>query len=183
MLKRAQQKEIHSFCLDFGSALLANMLHATNTLQMLEKDQRQTTNIMNTLLNLINGIVELENDREVPAVFTFQNSVLIHLLICLSYLSKERFTTSIEVTNFVDRISQFVETFSVQQIGESDQESHDKKTILDLCAHMFHPKDATNGNDISATMEFNELKQEEKIREFQNAQGDLIFECFQDEVN
>ena len=48
---------------------------------------------------------------------------------------------------------------------------------------MFHPKDTTNANDVSATMEYNELKQEEKIKEFQNAQGDLIFECFQDEVN
>ena len=60
----------------------------------------------------------------------------------------------------------FVESFSQKQIGETDQESHDKKTILDLCAHMFHPKDTTNANDVSATMEYNELKQEEKIKEF-----------------
>ena len=32
-------------------------------------------------------------------------------------------------------------------------------------------------------MEYNELKQEERIKEFENAQGDLIFECFQDEVS
>ena len=69
---------------------------------------------MNTLLNLVNGVMEMDNDREVPATYNFQNSVLIHLLICLSYLSKERFTVSIEVCNFVDRISSFVETFSVQ---------------------------------------------------------------------
>jgi hypothetical protein len=31
--------------------------------------------------------------------------------------------------------------FSLKQVGENDQESSDKKTILDLCAHMFHPKD------------------------------------------
>ncbi len=108
---------------------------------------------------------------------TLPTSVLINLLICLSYLSKERFTESIETCNFVDRISQFVEQFSQRQIGETDQESSDKKTVLDLCAHMFHPKDTTNANDVSATMEYNELKQEEKIREFQNAQGDLIKLC------
>ena len=34
----------------------------------------------------------------------------------------------------------------------------------------------------SLTMEYNELKNEEKIKEFENVQGDLIFECFQDEV-
>lgn len=59
----------------------------------------------------------------------------------------------------------------------------DKKTILDLCAHLFHPKDTTSANDVSATMVYNELKQEEKIKEFKSAQGHLIFECFQDEVN
>jgi len=52
----------------------------------------------------------------------------------------------------------------------------DKKTVLDLCAHMFHPKDQSH--DVSGTMEYNEIKQEERIRELENAQGDLIFECF-----
>ena len=53
----------------------------------------------------------------------------------------------------------------------------DKKTVLDLCAHMFHPKDQSH--DVSGTMEYNEMKQEERIRELENAaQGDLIFECF-----
>jgi hypothetical protein len=46
---------------------------------------------------------------------------------------------------------------------------------------MFHPKDQSH--DVSGTMEYNELKQEERIRELENAQGDLIFECFQDEVS
>lgn len=53
--------------------------------------------------------------------------------------------------------------------------------MLDLCAHMFHPKDQSH--DVSGTMEYNEIKQEERIRELENAQGDLIFECFQDEVS
>jgi len=41
---------------------------------------------------------------------------------------------------------------------------------------MFHPKD--NRQDLSTTMEFNELKNEERVKEFEMAQGDLIFECF-----
>ena len=105
------------------------------------------------------------------------------MLICLSYLSKERFQDAKEACQFVDKIQNFVERFSQRQIGETDQESSDKKLVLDLCAHMFHAKDTTNANDVSATMEYNELKQEEKIKEFKSAQGDLIFECFQDEVN
>ena len=39
-------------------------------------------------------------------------SVLMHLLICLSYLSKENFSQQIEYCNFVDRISEFVEQYS-----------------------------------------------------------------------
>ena len=57
----------------------------------------------------------------------------------------------------------------------------DKKTVLDLCAHMFHPKDTTLDN--SDSMEFNELNSRDRIREYENEQGELIFECFQDEVN
>ena len=33
------------------------------------------------------------------------------------------------------------------------------------------------------SMEMNELKTEDRIREYENEQGELIFECFQDEVN
>ncbi len=63
---------------------------------------------------------------------------------------------------------------------------------------MFHPKDATM--DIryllilkfflffiyfifSEAMEINDMKYEDRIKEFENEQGDLIFECFQDEIS
>ena len=46
----------------------------------------------------------------------------------------------------------------------------DKRTVLDLCAHMFHGKEQEHDT-------------EQKIREYQNGQGELIFQCFQDEVN
>ena len=46
---------------------------------------------------------------------------------------------------------------------------------------MFHPKDAIM--DISEDLEINDMKYEDRIKEFENKQGDLIFECFQDEIN
>jgi len=110
----------------------------------------------------------------------------------------------LEECAFVDRISDFVEWYSIKNplngaIDPSVEESKlnsggaalgmgrqqnsstqhtvvDKKTVLDLCAHMFHPKESSH--DVSGTMEYNELKNEEKIKEFENVQGDLIFECF-----
>jgi len=55
---------------------------------------------MNSLLSM------LKDASVVPT------SVMMHVLICLSYLSKERFTQAIEETHFVDKISDFVELYS-----------------------------------------------------------------------
>ena len=106
-------------------------------------------------------------------------SVLMHLLITLSYLNKEKFQKQSEECKFVDTISEFVEYYSKKPVLESENGEIDKRTVLDLCAHMFHPKDASN--DLSQTLEYNDMKPDDKIREFENEQGDLIFECFQDE--
>lgn len=92
----------------------------------------------------------------------------------------------------MEKISDFVEWFTVKHSGASQPQQNEpatarktavteRKTVLDLCAHMFHPKDTSA--DMSGTMEYNELKQEERIKEFEQLQGNLIFECFQDEVN
>ena len=44
-------------------------------------------------------------------------SVLVHALICLSYLSKEQFSQAMEECEFVDRMSQFVDWYSVSDPG------------------------------------------------------------------
>ena len=77
-------------------------------MELLESNQKQTQGIMDALLDLINDDEQAGKQNQV----TLPTSVLIHLLICLSYLSKERFAESIEACSFVDRISQFVEQFS-----------------------------------------------------------------------
>jgi hypothetical protein len=38
-------------------------------------------------------------------------------------------------------------------------------------------------NKNSEAMEINDMKYEDRIKEFENEQGDLIFECFQDEIS
>ena len=70
-------------------------------------------------------------------------SVLMHLLICLSYLNKEKFSKQAEECGFADSISEFVEYYSKIQVIDNENGEIDKRTVLDLCAHMFHPKDAT----------------------------------------
>jgi hypothetical protein len=167
LLNKSLTNKIHVFCLDFASAMLANIIHTPSTIQFLEHNPKLTSQIMESLLRLIR--------ENIPV------SVLMHLLIALSYLSKENFSQQIEECQFVDRISEFVEHYSQINTSENEAVEIDKKTVLDLCAHMFHPKDTTLDN--SETMELNELKVEDRIREYENEQGELIFECFQDEVS
>ncbi len=98
LLEKSKSNDIHIFSLDFGSALLANILHCPSTLEELEQNPDDTKKIMLSLLQLLK--------ENIPS------TVLMHILICLSYLSKERFSQQIEECNFVDRISDFVEYYN-----------------------------------------------------------------------
>jgi len=166
LLQRARYSEIHIFCLDFASALLANVLHSNSTLDFLENNLNVCKHLTDTFLGMIK--------ENIPT------SVLMHILICLSYLSKDKFNSVKDECKFYEKITEFVEFYSnIKTTNESAE--IDKRTVLDLCAHMFHPKDATM--DISEAMEINDMKYEDRIKEFENEQGDLIFECFQDEIS
>ncbi len=162
LVQRSMKKETHIFSLDFSSALLANILHAPSTHAHLEKDKRYTKGLILRLLKMLK--------EPIPT------SVLMHILICLSYLNKEKFLAVSEECGFTEIISEFVEYYSKLQVKENENGEIDKRTVLDLCAHMFHPKDISN--DLSQTIEYNDMKPDDKIREFENEQGDLIFECF-----
>jgi hypothetical protein len=82
LLSKSKKSDIHIFSLDFSSALLANILHCYTTLEKLEEDGDFTKKIMISLLSLLK--------ENIPS------TVLMHILICLSYLSKERFHQQIE---------------------------------------------------------------------------------------
>ena len=167
LLNESLSKKVHVFCLDFSSALLANIMHSPHTISFLENNMDVARKALEAMLNLIRSSIPV--------------SVLMHILISISYFSKDNFAKLLEELRFVDKISKFVEKYS--QINTTDNEALeiDKKTVLDLCAHMFHPKDITLDN--SESENGLDLKSEDRIREYENEQGELIFECFQDEVN
>ena len=50
LLEKSKSSDIHIFSLDFGSALLANILHSPTTLEELEQDPDFTKKIMLSLL-------------------------------------------------------------------------------------------------------------------------------------
>jgi len=183
LIERSVKSDIHIFSLDFSSALLANILHAQSTITTLAP--LTVTGILNRIL----GMLQVPHPQ-------LPTSVLMHLLICLSYLKRDRFQQSLEQCQFIDRIADFVETYSARPAvraadGSSENGEIDKRTVLDLCAHMFHPKEhggahgGANSEEpvqyssaSNAGLEYNDMRAEDKIREFENEQGDLIFECF-----
>lgn len=172
--------------LDFSTALLANILHCKVTQEWLKKNPDHALKITNRLLNC------LTQKKLSP-------SVLMHILICLGYLNQSeklnelvngpecRFNT--RVSEFVEYYSKLLSDPSSVTVKKIDDENFDidKRTILDLCAHMFLPK-ATGENGEEDTRdeymhsfdigEFNDMRTDDRIKEFENEQGDLIFECF-----
>ena len=66
----------------------------------------------------------------------------MHILIYLGYLSKERFNNVKNESKFYDRITEFVKYYSNIKVNNESVEI-DKRTVFDLCAHMFHTRDNT----------------------------------------
>lgn len=77
LIEKCSRKEVHIFSLDFASALLANILHAGSTHDYLKKNPKVIKSLIGRLLKMLK--------EKIPT------SVLMHLLICLSYLNKEKF--------------------------------------------------------------------------------------------
>jgi hypothetical protein len=77
LLNKSQFKKVHNFVLDFSSAMLANVIHAPTTLKYLESKSDFTHKILKNCLKLMR--------EDIPV------SVLMHILIALSYLSNEKF--------------------------------------------------------------------------------------------
>ena len=164
---------MHTYCMDFGSALIANLISSHYGLVYLETKPAETEELMNSMLEMIKG----EN---------VASCVLIHLLISLTSLANDRFINILDNTQFNERISEFVEFYSVKS-GEQENESPEsRKIILDMCAHLFHPRENTQNLDTSEVMEFNVRKHQDEVREIEKKLDDenelLVFECFPDEV-
>lgn len=197
------------FFIDFATAMLANIMHSRVTQEWFKMNPT-------TLIDVTNRLLVAISQKKVAT------STLIHLLISLSYLNKSsslRKTVEGPECRFNEKISAFVEVISKQPLTEQnlndrnmddkgaqddlpkyDDENGDidKRTIMDLCAYMFHPNRYSQENqnekesksmDESAEEfllghevgEFNDMCTDDRIKEFENEQGDLIFECFQDE--
>ena len=133
------------------------MLQSNYILDFLEKNKSVCKNLMETFLNMIQS--------KIP------NSVLMHFLICLKFLGKDQFKSVKDECKFNEKIKDFIDYYSKIPTN-SEYEKFDKSTILDLSDSLFYIKD-----------EKKEINYEEKFIQFEKQQKEIIFECFQDEIN
>lgn len=100
LVKKSLNTKIHMFCLDFATAMLANLVHSRSCQASLERRPETVVLIIDTILKII---------KEPPE--KIEVSVLMHLLITLSYLCRDRFKKQIEETHLQRRIAEFVDFY------------------------------------------------------------------------
>ena len=153
LFQRSENNNIHEFCMDFGSALLANILGYPETIDFLFDNFSFYKNITETLLNLI----QKKN---------ISTQVLMHYLMCLNYLSQDKFRIIKEEIKFDEKIKKFENDYK----NNNEVDSVNKKTVLNLSYILFHSDKSKNLN--TDTNENNSRTNEP-----------LVFECFKDEVS
>ena len=150
LFQRNKDSQINEFCIDYGSALLANILGNSETIEFLFDNISFYKNIAETLLNLT-----LEKAS---------TQILMHYLMCLSYLGIDKFRIIKEEIKFDERIKKFEEEYK----NDKDIDEINKNNVLSLSFALFH----TGKSNIIISNE-----------NFSNPNEPLNFECFKDEVS
>ena len=151
LFQRSKEKKIHEFCMDYGSALLTNILGYPETIEFLFDNISFYKNITETLLNLIQEKTS--------------SQVLMHYLMCLSYLSLDKFKFMKEEIKFNEQIKKFENDYN----NNNENDDVNKKTVINLCLILFH---SDNSKDLNTNSNENFIKPNEP----------LIFESFRDEI-
>ena len=120
LFQRSKNNKIHEFCMDYGSALLANILGYSETIDFLFDNISFYKNITETLLNLIQEKVSTQ--------------VLMHYLMCLNHLSIDKFKFIKEEIKFDEKIRKNEEDYK----NNNEIDENNKKNVLNLCLLLFH---------------------------------------------
>ena len=151
LFQRNKNNNIHEFCLDYGSALLTNILGYSETIEFLFDNISFYKNITETLLQLIQEKISTQ--------------VLMHYLMCLNYLSQDKFKMIKDEIKFDEKIKQFENDYK----NSEENDDVKKKTILNLSFLLFH---SDKSKDLKNESTENYIRPNEP----------LIFECFKDEI-
>lgn len=164
LLENSKISEIHIFCLDFATACLTNIFHSSKAIDFLEKNVTVTKKMVECFLAMVSW-------EEVAT------SVLMHLLICLSYLTGPKFRKIREETRFLEKLSSFSTKYASNK-SNTDVVEKDKRTIIELCNQLYSDAREEINSMPDSTMSY-----DERIQEYEQEQGHIIFECFQDEIS
>lgn len=152
LFQRNNSKKVHEFCMDYGSALLANILNCDATIEFLFDNVSFYKNLLENLLTLINGNIS--------------TGVLINFLMCLNHLNQDKFNMIKDECKFNDKIKEFETNY----VNNKDKNDVNIKTVILLCKKFFHTKEKKGTTD------------KENKENLTKVSGPLIFECFKDEV-
>ena len=153
LFQRNKTNKVHEFCMNYGSALLANILGYKETIDFLFDNLSFYKNITETLLDLIKD----KGNKN--------TQVLMHYLMCLNYLSIDKFKMVKEEINFEQQIKTFEEEYQ----KDNENNNVNKKTVLNLSFLLFHSE---KGKELKKNINENIKRKGEP----------LIFECFRDEI-
>lgn len=153
LFQRNKTNKVHEFCMNYGSALLANILGYKETIDFLFDNLSFYKNITESLLDLIKD----KGNKN--------TQVLMHYLMCLNYLSIDKFKMIKEEINFEQQIKTFEEEYQ----KDNENNNVNKKTVLNLSFLLFHSE---KGKELKKNINENIKRKGEP----------LIFECFRDEI-
>ena len=166
LLQRSRINKINSFCLDFSTALLANILRANDTKIFLINNGSVYRNLLETFLSLLEDKVSIV--------------MIKHILIGLGYLinvQNEGFKSIKEECRLFTRIDKFYDVF-IENKTNNEEEEIEKHNIIDLC-RLLLPIHGEKKNNF-----FDEKKRnyEDIIHDYENKKCNITFEYFRDEI-
>ena len=120
LFQRNKTNTVHEFCMDYGSALLTNILGYPDTIEFLFDNISFYKNITETLLDLVQDKVS--------------NQVLMHYIMCLNYLGQDKFKIIKEEIKFDEKMKKFENDYK----NNNENDDINKKNVLELLYLLFH---------------------------------------------
>ena len=166
LLQRSRVNKINSFCLDFSTALLANILRTNDSNLFLIDNNSVYRNLLETFLSLLEDKISI--------------IMLKNILMSLGYLfniENDGIKNIKEECRFLTRIDKFFDTFSENKTNNEEQEM-EKHNIIDLCKIVL----PIHGEKPKNNFDDKKRNLEEIIQEYENKKGNITFEYFRDEI-
>ena len=166
LLQRSRVNKINSFCLDFSTALLANILRSNDTKIFLINNNSIYRNLLETFLSLLEDNISI--------------TMLKNILMSLGYLfniENDGIKNIKDECRFLTRIDKFFDTFSENKTNNEEQEM-EKHNIIDLFKIIF----PIHGEKQKNFFDNKKRNLEDIINEYENKKGNITFEYFRDEI-